>query len=52
MFNHVVPVNRIRVAMSCLEIDMGKSHESAFIMTVQGDFQCQSLKSSLQHTLY
>ena len=51
-FNHVVPVNRICVVMNCLEINMGKSHESAFIMTVQRDFQCQSLKSSLQHTFY
>ena len=31
---------------------MGKSHENAFIMTVQRDFQCQSLKSLLQHTFY
>ena len=31
---------------------MGKSHENAFIMTVQRDFQCLSLKSLLQHTFY
>ena len=29
-------------------IDVGKSHEIAFIMTVHGEFQCQSPKSSLQ----
>ena len=46
-FNHVVPVNRICVVMSCLEMDMVKSHEIAFSMTVQRDFKCQSLKSSL-----
>ena len=50
--NHVVPVNRLCVVMSCLEIDVGKSHEIAFSMTVQRDFQCQSLKSSLRHTFY
>ena len=31
--------------MSCLEMDVGKSHEIAFSMTVQRDFQSQSLKS-------
>ena len=46
MLNHVVPVNRSCVIMSCLEMDVGKFHEIAFSMTVQGDFQCQSLKSS------
>ena len=45
-FNHVVPVNRICVVMSFLEMDEGKSHEIAFSMTVQRDFQCQSLNSS------
>ena len=39
-------------AMSCLEIDVGKSHEIAFSMTVQRDFQCQSLKSLLRQTFY
>ena len=28
--------------MSCLEMDVGKSHEFAFSMTVQRDFQSQS----------
>ena len=51
MFNHAVPVNRICVVMSCLEMDVGKSHEIAFSMTVQRDFQCRSLKSSLRHIL-
>ena len=44
-FYHGVPVNRICVVMSCLEMDVGKSHEIAFSLTVQRDFQCQSLKS-------
>ena len=39
-FNHVVSVNRICVVMGCLEMDVGKSHEIAFSMTVQRDFQC------------
>ena len=47
MFNHVVPVNRNCVIMSCLEIDVGNFCVIAFSMTVQGDFQCHSLKSSL-----
>ena len=46
-FNHVVPVNRSSVIVSCLEIDMGKSRETVFGLTIQRDFQCQSLKSSL-----
>ena len=33
-------------------MDVGKSHEIAFSMTVQRIFQCQSLKSSLRHTLF
>ena len=36
-FNHV-PVNRICVVMSCLEMSIGKTHEIAFSMTVQKDF--------------
>ena len=52
MFNHNVPVNRICVVMSCLDMDVGKSHEIAFSMTVQRDFQCQFLKTSLRYTLY
>ena len=52
MFNHAVPVNRICVVMSFLEMDEGKSHEIAFSMTVQRDLQCQSLNSSLRHTFY
>ena len=47
MLYHVVPVNRICVIMSCLEMDVGESNEIAFSMTVQRDFQSQSLKSSL-----
>ena len=31
-------------------MDVGKSHEIAFSMTVQNDFQCQSLKSSFPFT--
>ena len=46
-FHQVVPVNRICVVMSCLEMNVGKSHEIAFSMTVKRDFQCQSFKSSL-----
>ena len=52
VFNNVVPVNRICAVMSCLEIDVGKSHEIAFSMTVQKDLQCQSLKSSLRHSFF
>ena len=51
-FNHAVPVNRVCVVIDCLEMDVGKSHEIAFSKTVQRDFQCQSLKSSLRHTFY
>ena len=51
-FTHVVLVNRICVVMRCLEIDMGKSRETASDMTVQRDFQFQSLKSSLRHKFY
>ena len=50
--NHVVPVNRSCVIMSCSEMDVGKSHEIAFSMTVQRDFQSQFLKSSLRHNFY
>ena len=39
-FNHAVPMNRVCVVMSCLEMDVGKSHGIAFSMTVQRDFQC------------
>ena len=49
-FNHVIPVNRNCVVMSCFDMDVGNFHEIAFSMTVH--FQCQSLKSSLQHTFY
>ena len=45
ILDHPVPVNRICVVMSSLEMDVGKSHEIAFSMTVQRDFQRQSLKS-------
>ena len=41
-------VNRSCVIMSCLEMNVGKFHEIAFSMTVQRDFQCHSLKSSLR----
>ena len=34
-----------------LEMDVGNSHEIAFSMTIQRDFQRQSLKSSLRHIL-
>ena len=44
MLNHVVPVNRSCVIMSCLEMNVGNSHEIAFSVTVQRDFQCQSLR--------
>ena len=37
-FNHVVPVNRIFVVMSCLEVDAEISNEIAFSMTVLRDF--------------
>ena len=47
MFYHFVPGNRIGVVMSCLEMEVEKSHETAFSIKVQRDFQCQSLKSSL-----
>ena len=50
--NHVVPVNKICVVMSCFEMDVGKSHETALSMTVQRNFQCKSLKGSLRHTFY
>ena len=46
MFNHVLPINTICVVMSCLEMDVRKSHEIAFSMTVQRDSECQSRKSS------
>ena len=36
-FNHVVTVNRICVGISCLEIDMGKSCENVFGLTLQKD---------------
>ena len=49
MFNHAVPVNIVWIVMSCLEMDVEKPHENAFSMTVQRDFQCRSLKSSLRH---
>ena len=52
MFNHVVPVNRICVVMSCLEMDVVNSLEIAFSMTIQRDFQRQSLKSSLRRAFY
>ena len=40
MFNHVVPVNKLCFVISCLEIDIGKSRETAFglAVTVQRDF--------------
>ena len=40
MFNHVVPVDRICVVMSRLEINVGKLQEIAFSMTVQRNFRC------------
>ena len=52
MFNYVVPVKRICVIMSCLEMDVGNSHEMTFSLTIQRDFQRQSFKSSLRHTFY
>ena len=52
MFNYVVPVKRICVIMSCLEMDVGNSHEMAFSLQIQRDFQRQSFKSSLRHTFY
>ena len=42
MFYHVVPVNRICVILSCLEIDVGKSQEIAFSMTIQMECQVRS----------
>ena len=51
-FIHAVPVNRICVVMRCLEIDMGKSRETAFDLAVQRDFQFQFLESTLRHKFY
>ena len=34
-FNHGVPVNKICVVMSCLEIDMGKSCSFVFCLSFQ-----------------
>ena len=38
--------------MICKDMNVRKSHETAFIMAIQGDFQCHSLKSSLRHTSF
>ena len=51
-FSHAVPVNRNCVVMSCLEMDVGNFYEIAFNMTVERDFQWQSLQSSLRYTFY
>ena len=51
-FSHAVPVNRNCVVMSCLEMDVGIFYEIEFSMTVERDFQCQSLQSSLRYTFY
>ena len=48
MFNYVVPVKRICVIMSCLEMDVGNSHEMAFSLTIQRE----SFKSLLRHPFY
>ena len=45
-FNHVVLVNRMFVAMGCLEIDIGKFCETVFGLSFQKGFQCQSFKST------
>ena len=47
----IVPVNRICVATSCWEIVVGNSHEIAFIMTVQRDFNV-SLSRAHYNTLF
>ena len=52
MFNKVVPVDRICVVMSCLEMDVGKSHEIAFSMTVSEGFSISvSQELTMTHLL-
>ena len=54
MFNYVFHVT-CQHNLCCnelSEIDMGKSGENVFGLSFQRDFECPSLKSSLQHKFY